>query len=89
MAHQVDIGPVVTGNIVYAVGEFLALGEKLFQVAEATGHRLAACVDDPGIRQHQVDKPDVTEIIGHLVDKAGLDGAVDPRLVEILLAQYP
>ena len=49
MAHQVQIGAIVTANILKAVGELLALGEKLLEVGEAARHRLAPRINDLGI----------------------------------------
>ncbi len=87
MAHQFQVGAVVARDVVDAVGEFLALGEQLLEVAETAGHRLTPGIDDLRIGQHQVDQPDMAEIVGHLVDEVGLARPVDPRLVEISLSQ--
>src|SRR5450631_4088409 len=59
MLHQVQIGPVISRDIFDAVGELLSGGEELLEVAEATGHRLAPRVDDPGVGQHQVDEAEM------------------------------
>ena len=87
MAHQVEIGAVVAGDILGAVGELLPLREQLLEVAEAAGHRLAPGVDDLRVRQHQVDQADVAEIVRHLVDEERLAGAVDLGVRQIGLAQ--
>src|SRR6266478_5448468 len=57
--HDLEVGSVVSGDVVDAVAELLATVKELLEVAEAAGHRLAACVDDFRVRQHQVDQPDV------------------------------
>ena len=69
VAHELEIGAVVAGDVLDAVGELLAVGEQLLEVAEAAGHRLAPRVDDLRIGQHQVDEADVAEVVGHLVDE--------------------
>ena len=49
---------------------------------------MAARVDDLRVRQHQVDQPDVREVVRHLVDeerRAGL--AMDARALEVVLAE--
>ena len=68
--HELEVGAVVAGDVLEAVGELLALGEQLLEVAEAAGHRLAPRVDDPGVGQDQVDEADVPEVVRHLVDEA-------------------
>ena len=88
MPHELQIGSIVARDILEAVGELLPLREQLLEIAEAARHRLAPRIDDPGVRQHQVDEPQVPEIVGHLVDEerngAALAAAVDPRAVEVL-----
>src|ERR1700744_3540778 len=74
VAHEVQVAAVVARDVLDAVGEVLATGEELFQVAEAAGHGLAADVDDFRPRQHEVDEADVTEVVGHLVDEEGRGG---------------
>ena len=39
--HQLEVGPVVTRDVLDAVGELLALREQLLEDAETTAHRLA------------------------------------------------
>ena len=87
MPHQLQISPVVTRDIVDAVGELLSIGKQLFQIAETARHRLTPRIDDPGVRQHQVNQPQVPEVVRHLVDEEGFAGAVDPGVGEILLAE--
>ena len=47
----------------------LAAGKQLFETAEATCERMAACVDNFRIRQNQVNQTDVAEIVGHFIDE--------------------
>ena len=48
--HQLKICAVVTRDVLDAVGEFLPLGKKLFQIAETAGDWLTPCIDDTGVR---------------------------------------
>src|ERR1700686_1715295 len=89
MSHQLEVGSVVTRDILDAVGELLALGEQLFQIAETARDGFAPCVDDLGPRQHQVNQAQVPKVVRHLVDEVRLAGTVDPGGVEILLAELP
>ena len=89
MPHQLQIGSVVTGDIVDAVGELLAIGEQLLQVTETARHRFTPRVDDPGVRQHQVNQAQVPEVVRHLVDEERLAGAVDAGVGQILRAELP
>src|SRR5882724_1666794 len=89
MPHQFQVGPVVARDVINAVGELLPLGKQLFQVAEATCDRLAPRVDDPGVRQYQADQSEVPEVVRHLVDEKRFAGAVQPRAVQVALAQLP
>src|SRR5580658_11015272 len=77
VAHELEVGAVVARDVVDAIGELLALREQLLEIAEAAGHRLAPCIDDAGIRQHQVDEPEVAEVVRHLVDEERSAGAID------------
>ncbi len=83
MRHQIEIGSIVAGDVGDAIGEFLPLREELFQVAHAAGHRLPPRIDDPRVGKHQVNKPDMAEIIGHLVDETRPAGAVRFRVAEV------
>ena len=47
----------------------LAARKVLPVVREAAGEWMAAGIDDLRVRQHQVDHPDVQEIVRHLVDE--------------------
>src|SRR5207302_8867348 len=87
VGHDVDIRPVVAPDVLEAVGELLSRGEELLEVAEAAGERLAAGVDDPRLRQDQVDEADVAEVVRHLVDEIRLAGAVHARVGDVLLSQ--
>ena len=39
--------------------------------ARAAAERMAACVDDPGVGQDEMDQPDMREIVRHLVGEEG------------------
>src|SRR5271166_297880 len=79
MLHQLDVGSVIAPDVLEAVGELLAGRKQLFEIAETAGHRLPPCVDNPGVRQHQVHEPDMAEVIRILVDELRPSGAVDGR----------
>ena len=51
------------------VGEVLAAREMLLEGGEAAAERMAARVDDLGVRQDQLDQADVQEVVRHLVDE--------------------
>src|SRR6516162_2432430 len=85
--HELEVGAVVTGDLLDAVREFLAVGEELLEVAEAAGHRLAPGIDDAGVREHEVDQADVPEVVRHLVDEEGLAGTIDARAGKVFLAE--
>ena len=81
---------VVAGQVFEAVGELLAAREQLLEVAEAAGHRLAPCVDDLRVRQHQVDQADVAIVVRHLVDEERrAAAAVVPRVADVGFAEFP
>src|SRR5215813_14150009 len=67
--HELEIGPVIAGDILDAVGELLTFGEQLPQVAETACYGITAHVDDRGVRQHEMNKPDVAEVVWHFVDE--------------------
>ncbi len=90
--HELHIAAVVPRYVVHAVRKLLARGKQLLEIAEATGHRLAARVDDPGVGQDQVNEPDVAEVVRHLVDEARrerttLARTIDAGVGDILLAK--
>jgi len=87
MRHQLEVGAVIAGDVFDAVGELLPRGKQLLEVAEAAGHRLAARVDDPGVREHELDQTQMPEIIRHLVDEVGLARAVDARVLKVFFAK--
>src|SRR5205807_4238047 len=66
----------------------LAAREMLLERREAAAERMAAGIDDAGIRQHQVNEADVQEVVGQLVDEVRSPGlALDARAREVLFAQ--
>src|ERR1700676_1310790 len=87
MRHQLDVGSVIPADVFEAVGELLTGGKQLLEVAETTGHGIAARIDDLGIRQDQVDQAEMPEIIRHLVDEEGFVRPVDARVAEVFPAQ--
>src|SRR5262249_11240505 len=87
VSHELEIGPVIPGDILDAVGELLALGEQLPQVANAARHGIAPHVDDPGVRQHEMDESDVMKVVGHFVDKEWLSTTVSTRVRDVPLAK--
>src|SRR5450631_932071 len=86
MIHQLQIHPVIAGDVLDAVGKFLSGCEQLLEIAEAAGHRFAARVDDFGIGQNQVDESDMPEIVRHLVDEEGLRSAIDAGVRKVFFA---
>ncbi len=78
--HELHVRAVVTANVLQAVGELLSRGVELLDVAEATGHGLAARVDDPRFRKDQMDQTQMPEVVRHLVDEERLADAVDARV---------
>ena len=90
MLHQFDVAAVISPEIVEAVRELLPVREQLLEIAEAAGQGVAARIDDLGVRQDQLDEPQVLEVIRHLVDEEGLAGlALDAGVGEVLLAERP
>src|ERR1700761_7973892 len=62
MTHQRKVAAVVASRGFEVITESLAGRVQLLVVREATGHGLAARIDDPGARQHQMDEADVPKI---------------------------
>src|SRR3546814_3497904 len=60
----------------------------LLEVREAAIERMAAHIDDPGVRQDEMDKADMRPVVGHLVDEERPIGfPLDARAFQIFLAQ--
>src|SRR5579859_4595630 len=87
MVHELDVVAIIARDIIETIRELLAGSEQLLEIAEAASHRIAARVDDLGLRQYQVNESDVAEIVGHLVDKERPAGAIDTGVREVLLAE--
>src|SRR5215470_9558136 len=83
VTHQLQIRPVIPRDLLGSVAELLSFREKLLEVADAAGHRLAPDVDDSRIRQHQVDQAYMPEVVRHLVDETRPPAPIDTRLVQI------
>ena len=86
--HHPQIGAVVAGHVVDVIDELLiGRPEQLLQIAEATGDGLAFHIDDPRLRQDQMNQADVPEIVRHLVDEEGPTvAAIDAGLGQKTLA---
>ena len=67
MVHQRDVVGVIATDFREAVGEFLPLGEELFEAREAAIHRRTARIDNLRVGQDEVDEADMPEIVRHLV----------------------
>src|SRR4051812_48495685 len=90
MRHELLVHPVVAGDILKAVGELLPRCKELFEVTEATRHRLAACIDDLRPWKHQVNETEVAEVVRHLVDEERpVQFSVNGRVIEIPLSETP
>ena len=88
MLHQPQVIGVITPDVIQIVREVLPLREQLLEHREPAGQRLAPGIDDPGIRQDQVNQPDVAEVVGHLVDEMRRARvAVDPGGGDVAVAQ--
>src|ERR1700678_2332970 len=87
--HEVEVRAVVARDVRDAVRELLPGGEQLLQIAETAGHGLAARVDDPGVRQYQVNEADMPEIVRHFIDEVRPVGPVHARIAQVFLAQPP
>src|SRR5258708_3354902 len=85
--HQLKVGSIIARDVIDAVRKLLTRCKQLLEIAETASHGLAARVDDPGVRQHQMNQTDVPEVVRHLVDKERPIGAVDVRIAQVLLAQ--
>src|ERR1700675_2975835 len=76
VSHELEIGPVIAGDILDAIGELLTFRKQLPQVTETARHGIATHVDDLGVRQHEMDEPDVAEVVRHFVDEEWLSLSV-------------
>ena len=87
MVHEFDVVTVIAADVGEVVSKFLALGEQLFESAEAAGHRVSARVDNLRIRQYQLDQADMPEVVRHFVDKERCVLAVDASVFDKLLTE--
>jgi hypothetical protein len=69
VSHHIDIGTVIPTNLVKPVGKLLPLSKQLLETTKTAGHRMAAGVNNLSLRQYELNKGDMTEIIRHLVNK--------------------
>jgi hypothetical protein len=79
VSHRLEIGRVVARNVADAVGELLPAGKTAASGCLTARHGLAPHIDDLAFRQQEMDKSDVTEVVGHLVDKEWLMPTVCAR----------
>src|SRR3546814_18626328 len=87
MPEQPDIVAVITTQLGLIVAEALAAREMLLEVREAAIERMAAHIDDPGVRQDEMDKADMRPVLGHLVDDERPIGfTLDARAFPIFFA---
>src|SRR5690606_1091707 len=81
MRHRLYVVAVVAAELLEARAEIDRATEVLGEVGEAASQGMPPDVDDPGVRQNQVDEPDTGPVEGHLVREerairpaAGADG---------------
>ena len=87
MVHQFDVVGVIAANLSKTVGELLTFREQLLEAGKTAIHGRPSRIDNLCIRQHQVDEPDVAEVIRHLVDKEGRALPVNPRILDECFAE--
>jgi hypothetical protein len=87
MFHHLQVTGVVARNVLDAIGELLAGGEQLLEVAETARHRIAPRVDDFGIRQNEMNQTNVPGVVGVLVDEARFTGPIAARIGKIAVAE--
>ena len=86
--HQLDVVAVVAADVLETVGEGLAGREVLLEAGEAAAERMAPRIDDPRVRQDQLNEAGVREVVRQLVDEERRRAlALDPRAAQVLLAE--
>jgi hypothetical protein len=70
--HELNIAPIVTADVIEAVGKLLTASEKLLEITKAAGHRLASRVDDLRVWQNEVNEANMAEVVWHFVDEERL-----------------
>ncbi len=86
--HQPPVLQVVFAELHEVVAEGLAAREQLLVGTEAAVERVAAGIDDPGIRQGEANQPGEHEIVRVLVYEAGRPRAAILRCAgEVILSQ--
>src|SRR6202161_1921774 len=79
---------VIPAAIRKVVGKALPAREVLFVLRETAAERVPPSVDDPGVGQDEMNKPDVEVIVGHLVDEERRIGlAMHARTGKIAFAE--
>ena len=88
MRHQRHIIGVIAPEFGKVVAESLAAREMLLIGGEAAAQWMAAGIDDLGVRQDEVNQPDMRPIVRHLVDEERPpELALDPGPLEKFAAQ--
>src|SRR5204863_7927171 len=67
--HQLDDSSVEFTEFREVVDKVLTAYKMLHEIVKAAADRVATRVYDAGVRQHQMNEPDVQEVVGQLVDE--------------------
>src|SRR5258708_12239226 len=89
MVHEAKVTTVISSQIIEVVAEGLAFGKVLLVGAEARIHRMAAHVDDDGIRQNAIYQAYVAEVVRHLIDEMRPAAAQRRCLLQVPAAHRP
>jgi hypothetical protein len=87
--HELNIAPIVTADIIEAVGKLLTASEKLLEITKAAGHCLASRVDDFRVWQNEVNEANMAEIVRHFVDEERLPLSKHLRIGDVFLTETP
>ena len=74
VCHQLDVVAVVAAEVLEVVGKALTARKVLLEAGEAAGERMPPGVDDPRVRQHELNQTHVQPIVGILVYEEGRPG---------------
>ena len=90
MSHQLHIIAVESSKIAQPVSTILSLRKQLREIRKAAGHGVPADIDYFGVRQGQMDEPNVRKVRAHLVGKEpALKLPVNVRSFEVSLPDAP
>ena len=89
MVHQRVIGLVIATELAEIVGEGLVFREQQRKARHARVDRMPLDMNDPCLRQHQVNQPCEQEVRRHLVDDAILPAAALGQAFHVGLAELP